>query len=1193
MPGRFSLTLETPALAAPAGWEGPILDVVSASVQRQVNRAGTFTITVPMAAGDASAVKVGWRVTLRQERRGAVNSAGAAQAAVPLLYRGKVLRPTPIVNDAGATMLVLEGETFLGSLADAWIQTGTVFTHQTLNAILSSLLTPLGVTWSVPPRCTTDTITIELSDMSVLAGLIRLAEFTRTNLSDGFDGVIRFLDEDRLPDPAINVCLDDPVLRIVNLERSSLGTAAAAQAGFAIVAGVPVIAFDGSELVNKLKVVGVDFDNSELTLEGAEGGNYTIHTGAGPVRNFFYIEDTASRDKYGPVESQLVRSDVKNPNDDPLSRAQAKRVLAAIATGEMLRRRSEIMTLQVDLLNGEDIYAKPGERAYVRYKGRAIRDGATTDVDLDLFCLIARRGDRIGEGGLRLVSLDLTSPELQYAVPSLPDLTAKPTPRDNQLPPARDPGGGLVPIGFDGAGGGIRGISGPGGGGGGTLAQVGSKAPGGLWGSTGPGGAGGGGKSSAIGMGIPSSGAGNIGIRAAGMSTLGASSGAGGGKAGGFSAIGTGGGGAGGAGGSVQAAGKSTGGGLQAASGPGGGGKAGAFSAIGTGGGAGGGSVQAAGKSTGGLAGGNAMMRSAGLSTIGSSGDGGGAWGAVGRGVGTTGGSAQIGSRAPAGGLQGATGPGGAAGGGTSSAIGRTSGGVGGGNAIRSNAGGGLQAGEGTDGGAGGGGTSAPIGRTSGGGGVLGSEGARGAASTGSSSPIGTARPAGQTIKGSGAGAADGPDFGLSPVGGRQGGSDRTAPGAADRVGGPGGATRTGRTWRDPGGTGPRPGGTWRDNMAHADEVLAGRDDLAPGGVSDPYAAMPKRWGGPTVPLDPAVTKYLLETMHGQGALQPCCADKHIGVGPPAGPPDPVDDPGIPTPIRACYAPFIAAAVQDFRFVNKWGEGWAAPGLGGIDGAIHPTTDRAVVVLVSSSADPVLVVTGATPTLLAAYDSSSPANFGGDGHTWWRFYYLVPTADLIDFTGTTGVTRNVTFFRAGATIVSTYMIETTESSSGGGTITANRRRKRLTFGTGIVDGVDYQFNSNLEYHGSSFGEAIEEASANNAGQYGDAVWFYINSVYRSIDDITFTKEFNAPEVPFNHDYALHNAEFVTFTPGGGAASATDWSLSDSRDDGFAAHSYTCRFTGDAVASDFPGACRILVLAASIRLRALCESHLID
>jgi hypothetical protein len=1106
MPGRFALTLETPALAPPAGWEGPILDVISGVVLRQVNQAGSFTITVPMAAGDASAVKVGWRVTLRQERRGAVDSAGAAQPDVPLLYRGKVLRPTPIVDDAGATLLVLEGETFLGTLADAWIQANTVFTHQTLNAILSALLTPLGVTWEVPPRCLTDTLTIELSDMTVLAGLIKLAEATRTNLSDTFTALVRFTDEDLLPDPAINVCKDDPILRVVNLERSSLGTAAAAQAGFAVVGGTPAITFDGSELVNKLKVVGVDFDNSELTLEAAEGGNYTIHTGTGPVRNFFYIEDTASRDKYGSVESQLVRSDVKNPNDDPTSRAQAKRVLAAIATGEMLRRRSEIMTLQVDLLNGEDIYAVPGERAYVRYKGRVTRAGASTDVDLDLYCLIARRGDRVGEGGLRLVSLDLTTPELQYAVPTLPDATAVPTPRPNQLPPARDPGGGLVPIGPSNGGGGmIRGISGPGAGTGGSFGAVGQRqAAGGLQASSG---AGPGVKGSFSAIGSPGAGAGNVAMRSAGMSTIGAAGGnrtlsaTGGGDVGGSSGVigrtSTGG------GGNVGMRSPAGGAGVLGATGPGGGtGKSGSFSAIGSPG----------------AGGGNAIMRSAGLGSLG----------------------------------------------GAQAAGGRTLAGIGTiGDSSASYGGGGIRAIGIPEGDASGG--SASIGaRAPAGGGVLGATSAdAGVRGRGESAGTIGARAPSSGIKGSGAGASDGPDFGRGSLGGRQAGSDRTAPGAADRVGGPGGAPRPGGTWADDNRGARRPGGAWGKNMAEADARLTARDDLAPGGISDPYAAMPKRWGGPTVPLDPGVTKMLMEMMHGQGSYQPCCADNHTTKGPPAGPPDPTNDPGIPDPIRACYVPFSAGAVQTFRFVEKWGNGWADPGLGG-DGSIHPDTDRAIVVLVSSSADPVLVVSGATPQLLRAYDSSSPANFGGDGHTWWRFYYLIPTADLIDFAGTTGVTRDVTFFRASAVLP----------------------------GTG-VGGIEMQFTSELTYTGSHFGEAIETASASTSAKYGDVVWMYVNSVYRSIDSITFTKEFNAPEVPFNHDFVRVNSEFVTFTPGGGDGSATDWNLSDARNDAFAAHSYTCRFTGDAVASDFPGACRILVLAASFRLTALCEQHLID
>jgi hypothetical protein len=429
MPGPFALTLETPALATPAGFEGPITAIIDAVIQRGVAHAG-------------DQVTRGWRATLRQERRGLVDSAGAAVADVPLLWRGKVLRHTPVVDEIGQTTLVLDGETWTGQLTDVWIQTETTFTSQTLNSILGSLLTPLGIAFSVPARCMIQPLTVTFSDLTILAALIRLAELTKTNLRDGWGATVEFTDQYNLPNPAINLCADDPILRVVQLESAGRGVESAGRAGFAIVGGAPSAQWDGTSIANKVKVIGADFDGSELTLEGASYPDslYTVQTGTGPSADYFYVEDTASIAAYGPIETQIVRSDLKGLSNVPLVRDAARAALLAIANGELLRRRSPILTFNFTIANGEDIFCLPGDVVHLRYKGWVrTRIGVRQELDIDAFCLVYRRGDRAGQGGVRIVNLDLVTPELPYEIPDQPDWHPVPTPNDRDVGPQRDP----------------------------------------------------------------------------------------------------------------------------------------------------------------------------------------------------------------------------------------------------------------------------------------------------------------------------------------------------------------------------------------------------------------------------------------------------------------------------------------------------------------------------------------------------------------------------------------------------------------------------------------------------------------------------------------------------------------------------------------------------------------------------------
>lgn len=442
MPGPFALTLETPALAAPADWEGPISAVLDAIVSRSVGRAGTFQITVPMSSHMAAQVTRGWRATLRQERRGVVDSAGDPIDELPILWRGKVLRHTPIVDDVGGTTLVLEGETWTGQLTDTWIQTETTFTGQTLDQILASLLTPLGIAYSVPARCMTSTLTVTFNDLTILAALIRLAELTKTNLRDGWGATVEFTDQYNLPNPAVNLCLDEPILRVVRLEAAGRGIEDAARAGFAIVGNTPAASWDGTGVANKIKVIGADYDGGELTLEGATYTDplYTPQTGVGPTSNYYYIEDTASIALYGSIETQIVRSDLKALSSEPTVREAARAALLAIGNGELLRRRSPILTFNFTIANGEDIFALPGDVVHLRYKGWVrTRYGVRQEVDIDAFCLIYRRGDRAGANGIRIVTLDLVTPEIPYEVPDQPDFHAVPTPNDRDVAPQREP----------------------------------------------------------------------------------------------------------------------------------------------------------------------------------------------------------------------------------------------------------------------------------------------------------------------------------------------------------------------------------------------------------------------------------------------------------------------------------------------------------------------------------------------------------------------------------------------------------------------------------------------------------------------------------------------------------------------------------------------------------------------------------
>lgn len=339
------------------------------------------------------------------------------------------------------------------------------------------------------------------------------------------------------------------------------------------------------------------------------------------------------------------------------------------------------------------------------------------------------------------------------------------------------------------------------------------------------------------------------------------------------------------------------------------------------------------------------------------------------------------------------------------------------------------------------------------------------------------------------------------------------------------------------------------------------------------------------LPPSAQLDELLKDMARGRGKLQPCCADPGAGIGG-GGTPPPFDIVGGKLPVPGCTVPFVASALQDFRFVNKWGLGWADTGLGDGLGAINPVRDRAVVFMISSSAQPICVCSGATVQELTIADSSSPANFGGDGHTYWSFYYIIPTASFIDFTGSTGVSRQVLFMRAEADLTPYLpMTQDVATTSGGGENRVIHHQTPSGTTEAGIDMIDLAWTFDLQYHGSMFGHANEVATADQSSKLNDLVGMFINDVVRTIDDITIDKSFFYDDpTKFDSSWHFHNAEPVPFNPSGGSQSSIDWMQNAPGGDG----TFSIAQEVDAVASDFPGSCRVLSVCAGFRVRALCH-----
>jgi hypothetical protein len=124
-------------------------------------------------------------------------------------------------------------------------------------------------------------------------------------------------------------------------------------------------------------------------------------------------------------------------------------VLYALAVNTLIKQRSEILGLRVVVANGADIWALPGDRMQVKYRGIADTaeslavngNSRVVWLDIDEPMLVVERHDRSDPSGIRQVEFMLAAPTIQYAVPPLPtwtDPVALPVPANTGSFPGTD-----------------------------------------------------------------------------------------------------------------------------------------------------------------------------------------------------------------------------------------------------------------------------------------------------------------------------------------------------------------------------------------------------------------------------------------------------------------------------------------------------------------------------------------------------------------------------------------------------------------------------------------------------------------------------------------------------------------------------------------------------------------------------------
>jgi hypothetical protein len=418
------IIVETPALVR-VGM--PIYTLAEYEINRELNAVSSWSLAFPCSEALSAVIKSRYRISIVEEGRTGY-----------LLRRGIVSARTFRVSGDGSGILALQGFSRLWKLNGNSTHKGLAYDGVTKNIkqIAEELM---GEAVSAPSGYATRKPKVSFNDTSKLASLIGACEYVRYNVRESWDEEIDLVMVDDVPDSGYKFVL----ARAAGSDRRT-----AAARGLGLLSGNPTIGHDGVTMATRIIPVGTDFDGSQLTLQFAtETVPFPVQMGTNPDgSNFWYLEITSPEEI---IEEHFVRSDVKNPNDDPASRAQAANVLYALAASRLLLSQKETLSFSAEIANGNQIDALPGSRAEVIFEGQARTPWKTvTWENLDRHMLITKRRD-VGFAGTRRVAFTLTCPESSLAIPSLPEAVPIPPPVDSPDPPYMDPDD---PMGDDGGG---------------------------------------------------------------------------------------------------------------------------------------------------------------------------------------------------------------------------------------------------------------------------------------------------------------------------------------------------------------------------------------------------------------------------------------------------------------------------------------------------------------------------------------------------------------------------------------------------------------------------------------------------------------------------------------------------------------------------------------------------------------------
>ena len=376
---RFWLDVED-IQNSPIG-DGPLNNVIEWTQTQRLDRAGSFTCTLPADNRAISLIAPKRYLYLKTIINGQVTTIGSG-----------VVDQYSLISTPVGDMLSIAGSDLMGELARVTTQTLIGRTNESPAYLIYAANQRLsqsgwrGQQWGITGQIDTpQAITIEYRYESILASLVMLAEKTGQHFTiDGHTKTLRWLG-------GVSHFDDAPIALSANVRSPN--------DQYGAILGIEQIA-ESWDVINTLFIFGSGNGTNRVTI--ADTSYLQLPDGFAFIKEQNVIFDRYSIQKYGPHEATVSFSDIRAVDETAQASISASDALLLTGYNYLRNKTAPTFAYTIDCEVSQSATLRPGQRILVQ--ARRMRNGQSI-IDLDQWLYILEVATELKASGTRKTSL--------------------------------------------------------------------------------------------------------------------------------------------------------------------------------------------------------------------------------------------------------------------------------------------------------------------------------------------------------------------------------------------------------------------------------------------------------------------------------------------------------------------------------------------------------------------------------------------------------------------------------------------------------------------------------------------------------------------------------------------------------------------------------------------------------------------